>query len=67
MPVTVAQAHAITQAVTIDIWNNPSKTERIKLLEKYCSPTIKSYAPDGSETTGIEEVRPTLSHVGQLD
>lgn len=67
MPVTVAQAQAIMQAVTVDVWNNTSKTERTKLLEQYCSPTIKAYAPDGSETTGIEEVRPTLSHIGQLD
>ena len=67
MPVTVAQAQAIMQAVTVDVWNNTSKTERAKLLEQYCSPTIKAYAPDGSETTGIEEVRPTLSHIGQLD
>ena len=64
MSVTVAQAHAITQAVSIDVWKNPSKTERTKLLGQYCSLTIKAYAPDGSEATGIEEVRPTLSNVG---
>jgi len=63
MSVTVAQAHAITQAVTVDVWNNPSKTERTKLLEQYCSPTIKAYAPDGSETTGIAEVLPPLPHL----
>jgi len=56
MPVTMEQAHAIMQAVTVDVWNQHSKTERIKLLETYCSPQIKAYAPDGSETTGCEEV-----------
>lgn len=61
MSVTVAQAQAIMQAVTVDVWNHPSKTERIKLLEQYCSPIIKAYAPDGSETTKIEEVRPSVS------
>ena len=67
MSVTVAQAHAIMQAVTVDVWNNTSKTERIKLLEQYCSPAMKAYAPDGSETTGIEEVLaspPRLRHLG---
>ena len=66
MPVTVSQAHAITQAVTVDVWNNPSKSERIKLLEQFCSPQIKAYAPDGSETTGPEEVCPSHPHFGHL-
>ena len=56
MPVTVEQAHAIMQAVTVDVWNQESKKDRIKLLEKFCSPQMKAYAPDGSETTGCEEV-----------
>ena len=66
MSVTVAQAHAIMQAVTVDVWNNTSKTERIKLLEQYCSPAMEAYAPDGSETSGIEEVRPSLLHIEYL-
>lgn len=65
MPINIPQAHAITQAVTIDAWNNPSKTERIKLLEQYCSPTMKAYAPDGSETTGPEEVCPSPYHASE--
>lgn len=56
MPPTLSQAHAIMRAVTIDVWNQSSKSERISLLETYCSPGMKAYAPDGSETTGFEEV-----------
>src|ERR1700712_1967949 len=59
MSVTVEQAHAIMQAVTVDVWNQRFKIERIKLLETYCSPQMKAYAPDGSETTGFEDVWPT--------
>ena len=58
---TVAQAQAVMQAVTVDIWNDTSEIERIKLLGQYCSPTIKAYAPNGSETTGIEDVRTVTS------
>lgn len=67
MSVTVAQAHAIMKAVTVDVWNNTPKTERIKLLEQYCSSAMKAYAPDGSETSGIEGARtfpPRLGHLG---
>jgi len=56
MPVTLKEAEEIMQAVTIDVWNNDSKTERLKLMKKYCSPQMKAYAPDGSETVGYEEV-----------
>jgi hypothetical protein len=66
MHTTVPQAHGITQAVTVDVWNNASRTERIKILEQYCSPTMEAYAPDGSKTTGPEEVRPSLSHSSLL-
>lgn len=57
MAVSLQQAKAIMQAVTVDIWNNPEKSERLALMEKYCSKQMKAYAPDGSETTGYEEVR----------
>jgi hypothetical protein len=57
MPVTFEQAKAITQAITFDVWNNSSKPERIALMEKYCSPQVAAYAPDGSKTVGIEDVR----------
>lgn len=56
MPPTLSQAHAIMGAVTVDVWNQESKTERINLLQTYCSAEMKAYAPDGSETTGFEEV-----------
>lgn len=56
MPPTLPQAHAIMRAVTVDVWNECSKTERMKLLKIHCSPTVKAYAPDGSETIGFEEV-----------
>lgn len=57
MPVTLEQASAIMQAVTIDVWNNESKSERLKLMEKYCAHDMKAYAPDGNETIGYEDVR----------
>lgn len=57
IPVTVEQAKAITQAVTVGVWNNNSKSECIALLQKYYSPNPRAYPPDGVETHGIEEVR----------
>ena len=57
MPVTLEQAKAITQAITFDVWNNSSKPERIALMGTYCSPQVEAYAPDGSKTVGIEDVR----------
>lgn len=56
MPVTLEQARAIMQAVTIDIWNNPSKSERLALMEQHCARDLKAYAPDGNETIGHEQV-----------
>lgn len=57
MPVTIEQAKVITRAITFDVWNNVSKPERISLMQKHCSPKVEAYAPDGSKTVGIEEVR----------
>ena len=57
MPVTLEQAKVITQAITFDVWNNASKPERIALMEKFCSPKVEAYAPDGSKTVGVEDVR----------
>lgn len=56
MPLTVEDAKPIMQAATIDIWNAASQPERRKLMEKYFSPEIKAYAPDGSETVGYDAV-----------
>ena len=57
---SIEQAKAITQAATVDVWNNNSKSERIALMEKYCSPNLRSYPPDGVGTHDIEEVRRLL-------
>lgn len=57
MAINVEQAKAVMQAATIDIWNAASQPERRKLMEKYFSPNIKAYAPDGSETVGYDAVR----------
>lgn len=57
MPITLEQAKATTQAITFDVWNNVSRAERMAMLEKFCSPKVEAYAPDGSKTVGIEDVR----------
>ena len=44
MPVTGAQAQAIMQAVTADVWNQTSKTERIKLLGTILRTNNKGFA-----------------------
>ena len=56
MHATIEESTAIMQAMTIDVWNNSSKSERIALMGEYCSPSIKAYAPDGTETVGYEDV-----------
>lgn len=59
MSISVEQAHELMQAISVDIWNVEDKSQRLELLQKYCSPQIKVYGPDGTITVGIEEVRRT--------
>lgn len=52
----IEKARAIMQVMAADIWNHQAKHQRTRLWRMYCSPQIKAYALDGSESTGYEEV-----------
>ena len=56
MTLTVDEAKAIVQATTFDYWNIESQPERRKVAEKYFSPQVKAYPPDGPLAVGYDAV-----------
>jgi hypothetical protein len=52
----IEKARAIMKVMAVDMWNHKAQQARLRLWRMYCSPQVKAYTPDGSKTTGYEEV-----------
>lgn len=55
----IEKARAIMQVMTVDMWKQKARHERMRLWRMYCSAQIKAHTPDGCESAGYEEVCPS--------
>lgn len=51
----IEKARAIMQVLTVDMWSQKARQERMRLWRMYCSPRITIHTPDGYESTDYEE------------